>query len=176
MSKPIPISHIDHLRENARTFTSLVTRPEQINQPVERNSILKTLSTSRAWFALEEDGEWLLVPAKFGGYEGMTSSRYDRYRRSAMHGAEGERACKRVSSYTQSKMGHPARQKLEGLAKRHRGRTTSCLAKLYLVEYQDAWPSLSISDRSSVSAVLSIIRAMSFDDTAAARKAIMEAL
>lgn len=170
------ISSFEDMGKNAYTYMNAIMNPATM-EPDVRHTMLKTLTTSRRWFAFEDPdcefgGGYLVVPAKFAGYADMTPELYEANRKSDMHGGYAERACLKAvtGSYEPALLAviHELAS-LRGNGWAHSNSTVFLVTPPYAIP-------LSGADRAKVDSVLSIIGHMDFEDRRAAIEELVAAL
>lgn len=131
------------------------------------DDIVRTISMARAWYAIHHEGKWLLGPAKFIGFSGMTPQIYSA-NRTIISGTRGDWAVRQYlpDSKPVSK-NHPAWLALTELAKRFEVRGPNAKAYVTVLhEEKEEIPKtaekpIQIIEAMAVDAVIALAAAMS---------------
>lgn len=65
------------ITKSAQALENIVRFQKEVLSNKSRNTLVDTLSHFRAWYAIEEDGQWFFAPSKFIGYAGLTAELYE---------------------------------------------------------------------------------------------------
>lgn len=173
------IQRLPEVTDKATAVANVFSYNDALNnsaalEPKVRADLLRTVSMARSWFAVERGGDWLVAPAKYAGFSGMTPSYYADNRVVGISGTQGEVALKRIAGNKTVVQTHPAFLALKALAERF-DRVPSALAYVCILHEElkgEQVMSLPVLEAKAIEALTSFAATLSSEGRAVLKQQV----